>query len=174
MRPACVKQREFPHKAVSGDLVGPGSEYFETTSTSTPLDVTMLSLPADGAEPRPLAELLGPAGADKSVLPTEVRGERLAAADALTAFMDPRMRKSHKAYTRLIQRLVRCGVLCYGTKFLCDVGLFEVAKKSGKQRLVVDARRANLCFDDPTGVSLPTSASFGRLEAAPGQILHCM
>ena len=64
-------------------------------------------------------------------------------------------------------------MLCYGTKFLCDVGLFEVAKKSGKLRLVVDARRANLCFDDPLGVSLPTSASFGRLEVAPGQILHC-
>ena len=64
-------------------------------------------------------------------------------------------------------------MLCYGTKFLCDGGRFAVATKSGKQRLVVDARRANLCFDDPPGVSLPTSASFGRLEVAPGQILHC-
>ena len=60
-----------------------------------------------------------------------------------------------------------------GTKVFCDVGLFALAEKSAKQRLAIDVRRANLCFDDPLDVSMQTSASFGHLGVAPGQILHC-
>ena len=64
----CQEQPERPDKAVFGDLAGAGSEYFETTWTFTPLHVTILSRPADGAEPRPLSELLGPTGVDKVLL----------------------------------------------------------------------------------------------------------
>ena len=42
--------------------------------------------------------------------------------------------------------LLACGVLSPGLCDGCHVGIFVVLKKSGKQRLVVDARRANLHF----------------------------
>ena len=176
----CKEQPILPDKSVFGDLAGLGLEYFEPGSTFTPLMDDLLSLPPAGAEPRPLAELLGPTGVDevatfcvKSLLPTEIRLQRLSASDAPKAYLDPRLRSSRKAYIRLVQRLVSCGVLTYGTVQLCDVGVFSVAKKSGKQRLVVDARRANLCFEEPPGVSLPTSAAFARLELKEGEKLHC-
>ena len=175
----CTEQPELSDKEVFGSLAGLGLEYFETTPSFTPLVDSLLSLPAQGAEPQPLSRLLGPTGVDevasfcKSVLPTEVCAQRLASADAPRSYLDPKLRSSPKAYAKLIQRLVRCGVLCYGTEMLCDVGIFAVAKKSGQQRLVVDARRANLCFDTPPGVSLPTAASFARLELQAGEELHC-
>ncbi|CAK0858210.1 unnamed protein product, partial [Prorocentrum cordatum] len=45
-----------------------------------------------------------------------------------------------------------------------EVGLFSVAKKSGKQRLVVDARPANFWFADPEGVHLATGAALAAIE----------
>ena len=68
---------------------------------------------------------------EKSVLPTEVREQRLSAPDVPAAFLDPGVRKSRPRYLRLIHRPVRCGVLCFGTTRLCDVGLFAVSKKGG-------------------------------------------
>ena len=175
----CKQQPTLPDREVFVDLAGHGLEYFVAGTTYTPLDDSVLSLPKDGAEPQRLASLLGPTGEDevasfigKSVLPTEVREQRLSAPDVPAAFLDPGVRKSRPRYLRLIHRLVRCGVLCFGTTRLCDVGLFAVSKKGGKQRLVVDARRANLCFVDPPGVSLPTAASFARLELRDGEELH--
>ena len=175
----CRQQPTLADREVFVDLAGHGLEYFEAGTTYTPLDDSVLSLPKDGAVPQRLASLLGPTGEDevasfieKSVLPTEVREQRLSAPDVPAAFLDPGVRKSRPRYLRLIHRLVRCGVLCFGTTRLCDVGLFAVSKKAGKQRLVVDARRANLCFVDPPGVSLPTAASFARLELRDGEELH--
>ena len=181
-RLACVQSSPpgRPDKHVFGDLAGFGSEYFESSSGFTPLVESILSLPADRSEPRPLSELLGPTGVDevasfcnRSVLPTEVCSQRLAAPDAPQSFLDPKFRGCRRSYIRLVRRLVRCGVLCYVTTMLCDVGIFTVAKTNGKQRLVVDARRANLCFDEPPSVSLPTSASFAKLEVDPGATLPC-
>ena len=75
---------------------------------------------------------------------------------------------------RLVKKLLACGVLSVGFERRCDVGAFAVAKKNGRQRLVVDARRSNLCFGPPPSVSLPTAASFARMEVPAGQKLHCV
>ena len=106
--------------------------------------------------------LLGPTGEDevvllceKSVLPREVCAQRLSASDAPMSFWDPKLRSSRKDYLQLWQRLVNCGVLCYGLTQLCFVEILAVAQNYGIQRLVVNARRPKLCFDDPPGVSSP-------------------
>ena len=53
-----------------------------------------------------------------------------------------------------------------------QVGLFAVAKKNGKQRLVIDCRHANCHFSDSEPVHLPTSASLSRLGMNSGDKLY--
>ena len=168
-----------PDREAYDELVGPALDYPQNGASFVPLENDALSLPECGAEPKDLAVLLGPTGVGEvesfvssAILPNEVRQKRLAAEDTPTAFLDPGLRRCRRRYVRLVQRLVQCGVLEYGRTCDCDVGLFAVSKKSGKQRLVVDARRSNLCFIDPPSVSLPTAASFTRIELAGDQQLH--
>ena len=52
-------------------------------------------------------------------------------------------------------------VCSLGLRHESDLGIFAVPKKSGKQLLVVDARRASLHFRAP------------ELEIQPGETLHC-
>ena len=107
----------------------------------------LLSLPAEGAVPRPLSAPWDPrqktrwlCSVKESVLPKEICAQRLSASDVPMSWLDPKRRPSWKAYNRFVLRLVNCGVLYFGVRQLCDVGIFAVAKKSGKQRSVVDAR----------------------------------
>ena len=50
-------------------------------------------------------------------------------------------------------------------------GLFAVWKKSGKQRLIIDARRSNLWFRPPPKTRLASGDSFSRLHAMAGEAL---
>jgi hypothetical protein len=53
-----------------------------------------------------------------------------------------------------------------------SVGLFAVHKKGGKQRLIVDARRANRWFGDPTPVNLATGESLSELVRDDAEQLY--
>ena len=53
-----------------------------------------------------------------------------------------------------------------------EVGVFFVAKKGGRLRSVLDARRANWRFAVPESVSLCTGSSFAALELEGGEVLH--
>eukprot|EP00959_Pyramimonas_sp_CCMP1952_P464286 9486324-Pyramimonas_sp.AAC.1 len=51
-------------------------------------------------------------------------------------------------------------------------GLFFVRKKSGKQRMVVDCRRANCLFRRPASVALAAGSSLGELAVPEGKGLY--
>ena len=52
------------------------------------------------------------------------------------------------------------------------VECFFVVKKGGRLRLVIDARRANCHFQEPSHTALPTGDSLGRIEVEEGETLH--
>jgi hypothetical protein len=52
------------------------------------------------------------------------------------------------------------------------VGAFAVAKKNGKQRLVIDARIANLHFEPPEKVRLATGSTFSMVEVDDGPAIE--
>lgn len=54
-------------------------------------------------------------------------------------------------------------------QFTEQCGLFAVWKRSGKQRLIVDARRSNRWLGPPPKTELATTGSFGRLDAIAGK-----
>ena len=74
---------------------------------------------------------------------------KIAAPGVEKPYMDPRLRRSRKLYTQLMAKLNRAGMVRLGTEAgRCEVGIFAVPKKDGRQRLVIDARRANCYFVD--------------------------
>ncbi|CAK0880531.1 unnamed protein product, partial [Prorocentrum cordatum] len=57
------------------------------------------------------------------------------------------------------------GIITWTSSPKCNVGLFALEKDGGAaQRLIVDARRANECFQAPPGVSLLSSEGLSRIE----------
>ena len=53
-----------------------------------------------------------------------------------------------------------------------SVGVFVVAKKLGKQMLILDARRVNQHFRRPWHCALPTAASWAGLQLPVGSTYH--
>ena len=160
-----------------------GLDYGASPANFEPLQEALLSLRPKGARPRPLLELAG-AGAQFTcgdenlcVLPNEEATRNLHAAELVSAFMDPGLRRSKKLYHRLLRRLRESGMIDFVPTgepgaVVERVGVFAVAKKDGRQRLVVDCRRSNCWFQPPPKAKLPTCASYSRLSMPAHSTLY--
>ena len=84
--------------------------------------------------------------------------------EPITPYMDRNLSGDREAYIRFVRRLESIGVLRWCTTAKERATVFCAKKKSGKQRLVVDARRSNRRFRDPPGVELATAESLGLIE----------
>ncbi|CAK0841381.1 unnamed protein product [Prorocentrum cordatum] len=80
-----------------------------------------------------------------------------------------------RLYVRLVKLLYSKGMLVYldERERQEEVGVSFVAKKSNQLRLIIDARRSNLHFTSPPGVSLAIAEGLSRIEVgqtapAPG------
>ena len=142
-----------------------------------PLDISLLSLPGS-SRPRELSSLRE-RGADEvqafiasSVLPKEQAAARMSEEDIpRRPYLDPVLHQPRR-YEELLRAMESCGMIEWALSCEEQVGLFCVWKKSGKQRLIIDARRSNAHFRTPAKVSLASGDSFGRLQALAGQALH--
>ncbi|CAK0815232.1 unnamed protein product, partial [Prorocentrum cordatum] len=131
------------------------------------MGVSWLSLPPPGNHPVALERLLGaevfdPAHRDISckVWPKAEVLQQKQRVGFEKPYSDPSLRDPRR-YAALARRLheARAVDLVSDAALVVDeVGLFSVAKKSGRQRLVVDARPATFWFGDPEGVLLATVA----------------
>ncbi|CAK0873437.1 unnamed protein product [Prorocentrum cordatum] len=139
--------------------------------------VSRLSLPLPGNHPVALERLLGAEVFDSvyrviscKVLPKTEVLQRRQSAGSKTPYSDPCLRDPRR-YAALARRLREAGVvdLVSDAALVVDeVGLFSAAMKSGKQRLVVDARPANFQFGDPEGARLATGAALAAIELPGG------
>ena len=87
-------------------------------------------------------------------------------------YLDPVLRSSPKVYADFCRKLDSSGLVEFRSGFKEQVGAFTVWKKSGKQRLVIDARLANLHFDAPEKVHLATGATFANVEVDGGPAIE--
>ena len=151
--------------------------YSGEPSALAPLDADLLSLPLEGWVPKDLLEILGDGDGNKvverlqqKVLPKVEAARQLEESPVRRPFMDPNLRGQRRRYVQVLSRLERCGLLEWRRRREPTVGLFAVWKKSGRQRLIIDARLANLRFAAPDPVSLATGASLGSiLEVDAGE-----
>ena len=79
-------------------------------------------------------------------------------------YMDPILRGSRRKYKELLSDLDRRGLIYWSATCRERCAIFFVKKKTGKLRLIIDARRGNLRFRDPPGVDLCSAECLGRLE----------
>ncbi|CAK0814691.1 unnamed protein product, partial [Prorocentrum cordatum] len=84
--------------------------------------------------------------------------------EPVTPYMDRNLSGDRQAYIKFVRRLESIGVLRWCAAVKERATVFCVKKKSGMQRLVVDARRSNRRFRDPPGVELATAESLGLIE----------
>ena len=165
-----------PQKAL--EEFGCGCNYLGDSSPAVPLDESLLSLPEAGAAPKPLEALLGSLGfeevqgwLDKNVLPNSVAQSNIEAMGG-RCYHDRGLQRSPRRYRRLVERLHRAGMVRFSDSCESQVGVFAVAKKNGKQRMVIDCRVANCHFTPSQPVSLPTSGGLSQMRLDAGREVH--
>ncbi|CAK0898367.1 unnamed protein product [Prorocentrum cordatum] len=141
-------------------------------------DDSLVSLPEAGNIPVPLGQLPQDVGdfdveasMHEQLLRTEEAESNLLAAPR-QPYMDTILRGEPRVYSRLVKRLADAGMVTYTDTPRERCGLFFVCKKSGKQRMVVDCRRANCWFQRPAAVALATASSLGELAVPEGKELY--
>jgi len=152
--------------------------YQEEEAKVAPFDMSLVSLPEAGNEPVPLEELWGPGGHEQvsefifsKLLPRGDADAKLLSAPRVP-YHDPVLRRGSKQYLRLIRRLHAAGMIEFSRSCAEKVGLFFVRKKSGKLRLVIDARRSNCWFRESDSVDLATGTSLGEIHVEPGDTMY--
>ncbi|CAK0906231.1 unnamed protein product, partial [Prorocentrum cordatum] len=141
-------------------------------------DASLVSLPEAGNIPVPLGQLLQDEGdfdveasIHEQLLRTEEAESNLLAAPR-QPYMDTNLRGDPRVYARLVKRLADAGMVTYTDTPRERCGLFFARKKTGKQRMVVDCRRANCWFQRPASVALATGSSLGELSVPEGKELY--
>ena len=115
-----------------------------------------LSLPRDQLEPVMLSDLLPPAEAgmlkdfrEEMMLSSEEIAGVLERGLERDLYIDPLLDTNPLKYHELIADMCGAKLLSFTTQPKVQVGLFFVSKKAWKQRIIVDARRANKLFKKP-------------------------
>ena len=152
-----------------------------TAGPRVPLVIDRVSLPVDGCTPVPLERLLGRGGDGEisefmatQVIPKAEADARKVEAGFVKPFYDPAL-SSARVYGMLLRRMLAAGIvdLSLSSRGVVEyAGVFFVAKKGGRQRLVVDARGSNFHFGKPAGVRLATGSALSRLELGPGEEVY--
>ncbi|CAK0883778.1 unnamed protein product, partial [Prorocentrum cordatum] len=154
------------------------SVYEDLDSPVVSFDDSLVSLPEAGNIPVPLGQLLQDEGdfdveasIHEQLLRTEEAESNLLAAPR-QPYKDTNLRGDPRVYARLVKRLADAGMVTYTDTPRERCGLFFVRKKSGKQRMVVDCRRANCWFQRSASVALATGSSLGELSVPEGKELY--
>ena len=86
-------------------------------------------------------------------------------------YSDPICRDG-KRYGAFLAELAVRGLIEFVPLSDATSGFFSVAKREGKQRLIIDTRIANTYFRDPPHTDLPGCASFSRIELGSDDVFY--
>eukprot|EP00971_Amphidinium_carterae_P197127 3912527-Amphidinium_carterae.2 len=106
-----------------------------------------------------------------AVLPSEEAARVLADINVVEPYMDPVLRRRSSEYLTLLAKMQRANMVEFVSHAPIEtVGMFCVEKSDGqRQRLVIDARRANAHLRAPPRTSLPNGTSFSRVSLGEGE-----
>ena len=160
-----------PQEALGSLLKGRSPYGNLSTTTVVPCIVSKVALPECGASRAPLAELLPSqdrhyfhGGAQAMLASVEHRTSVSEALGDASSFMDVRLDRDPKLYAQFVARCVKMGMVSFTLEPLCVQGVFFVKRKDGRQRFILDCRRANRFFIPPPSTSLITGEGLGGLE----------
>lgn len=105
------------------------------------------------------------------LLPPQEVNDRLKASGVLRPYSDPLLRQRSN-YVSLLQKLHGANLIEFSGEEVAEhISIFFVTKKNDRQRMIIDARRANCHFRDPAYVSLATGDTLSRLEFNAGEVV---
>ena len=148
-----------------------GYEDVQASGTVASFNLEAVSIPEAGWEPIGLHDLWGSNGrkivddfVQQQLLPPEEAKLNLDATGLGCTYWDPILRH-RKTYAKFVKRLAASHLVDFSLSPVREeVSFFCVYKKNGRQRLIVDARRANAHFREPDYVHLTTGDGLGGLE----------
>ena len=91
--------------------------------------------------------------------PESARDDYMNGTDRIRPYLDPQLVRDPKVYAKFLQRLDAAGILTWKTGIRSWLGVFFVAKKNGKLRIILDTRDVNGVFAPPPYTGLPTAAA---------------
>ena len=151
------------------------SGYFSSPAAGAvvPYEVGAVSLPKDQQELVSLSSLLPPLEQERLA---NFNSEMMLGDEEIAAvlekglegdmYVDPRLAEDKKVYHSFIGELVQSNLVGFTTRPRSQVGLFFVSKKSGKLRMIIDARRTNKLFRKPPSTQLGSTDAWCRAEVA--------
>ncbi|CAK0851426.1 unnamed protein product [Prorocentrum cordatum] len=173
-----VEDEGFPEGALSDILSG--SPLYASGGPRRPYSRDLISWPDAGDDPVPLTRVV--AGPDAQWLrdwsTKMLRGRE--EADALLQqvcprgpYVDPHLAFSPATFADFLAEMLQRKMICFEAEdpSIKPIGVFCVAKKSNRLRLIFDTRTANAYFTDPPATALPSAAAFAGLEAPGGRVV---
>jgi hypothetical protein len=143
----------------------------EASSTVVAYDKALVSIPAVGATPPQVAEVLDPKGREFFVSfhehllrSSEDWGNLCERSDPVRPYMDTRLRSNVALYESFVADLWDRNMIKFTTQPADIVTPFFVKKKDGRQRLVWDCRVPNRRFRDPPPLATATGATWATLQ----------
>lgn len=157
---------------------GYGEDEAVATGSLASFNIERISLPGSNWKPIELASLWGTDGQSKvdefvaqQLLPPEEARVKLAACGVKAPYSDPLLRQG-RAYHQFLRKLHESHLIDYSLRPGKEkIAFFCVTKKSGMLRLIVDARRSNAHFCEPSHVDLTTGEGLGALEFQRGDVV---
>ena len=162
--PNCGRLPYLQGHANVATALSPG---YHSSSPSLPIVADKASLPAN-LTATPLLGVLPPSVAEVYARPSPAILVESPAKLPPAAFNVA----SVSEYTALVTRLSGVSMVAFTLEPRCVNGVFATAKDEGRQRLIIDARRANAHFAEPPSVELPSPDLLARLEVPEDGLLH--
>eukprot|EP00438_Fugacium_kawagutii_P029326 Skav216048 [mRNA] locus=scaffold2930:320754:324087:+ [translate_table: standard] len=152
---------------------------YEAAPTSCPLasyNPDLVALPSGEMNPVPLEQLLGPNGRDEvekfyqqRMLTPDVAKRMLDESGVQRCYQDPKLNDA-SAYGKFVKRLLDLNLLDLTLEAPAErVGIFFVRKKNHQMRLILDCRRSNCYFEEPTTTRLATGDAMSKIELEADQ-----
>ena len=141
----------------------------DTDTTHVPYDPALLNIVKAGTQAKKLEPLVtdhaktfldDPRGL---ILRSDEEVQELGSDAFSVPYTDPAL-KSVPAMLHLIKILHSLGLIVFSDTACAFAGLFTLMKKDGTQRLVIDARPANLLCREPPLTELAAPGSFGNMN----------
>ncbi|CAK0906068.1 unnamed protein product, partial [Prorocentrum cordatum] len=162
-------QGDYGSEGAVRALLGTDSAHGGESTLVQSYDRNLLSIPHVGAEPVPVEEMLPPKvrccleDLNNILLDDQERGAVCERADPIKLYMDPKLRYSKKTYFQFVRDCHSAGLIRWAPLVRGRVTVFCVAKKTGKQRLVVDCRATDRRFRRCPYLPMGTGSSWGEI-----------
>ena len=108
---------------------------------------------------------------ERILKPESERHDYMHGKDRIKPYLDPKLVRDSKVYAKFLQRLDGAGILSWKVGIQSWLGVFFVAKKNGKLRIILDTRDVNGVFKPPPYTGLPTAAALTSIETNPDETI---